>query len=337
MKKRLNVNIFICILIAFFFSHTVLADDAVNFSAKALLPKNQKATGKSYFDLEMKPQQQQTIEIMAYNSSSESMNIKLEFNTAFTGVNGLIDYTDNNYRDESMFIAISDIVKLKTDVVTIPAKSSAAVPLTIKMPSDTYDGILLGGIRITQIDSIVEESKNITLNNKYAYVIGVKLSETDAIVRPKLHLKYAKPMLINGHTGIAVNIQNDQAMDAQDLKITTKVYSTGSQIPIREVEKEGVCLAPNSNFDFPIEWQDKEIKPGKYGVHVTAENSDLHFDEEIAFEVKGDEASQINEDAVVIARHMPAWLVTLLKAFLLVCVLAVGFFIGYYKKSFDKG
>ncbi len=324
----------ICLVIAVTSCSAFAKTETIDFSAKALLPDNQKNQGKSYFDLRMKPGQNQTIEVRVSNHSLKSMKIKIECNTAFTGSNGLIDYSENTKRDESMFIDISDIVKLEKNHIVIPASSSVNVPLHIRMPDESYNGILLGGVRISQVEDEqkLPDPKSIAIRNEYVYVIGLKLSQTNVVLKPELHLKYAKPILTNGHTAIAVNIQNAAAIDAQNIKLTVKIYKQGSDTPIRTVEKINISMAPNSNFDFPVEWQDQAIKPGKYRVDVMAESPDVHWEEEAYFEVSKEEASQVNEEAIVIVKTCPVWLKTIAIIALCMVALAGSYWMGYSRR-----
>lgn len=66
--------------------------DEVGFSVEAKLTQNQIDSNVTYFDLKMKPEDTQTLEVEVKNTSSEEITIKVQTITASTNRNGIIDY-----------------------------------------------------------------------------------------------------------------------------------------------------------------------------------------------------------------------------------------------------
>ena len=64
------------------------------------------------------------------------------------------------------------------------------------MPEEVFDGIILGGFHIFQVN--VDESEQTgMIKNRFAFVIGVKLRITDIEIQPDLTLNEVQPALIN--------------------------------------------------------------------------------------------------------------------------------------------
>mgnify|MGYP002545620466 FL=1 len=134
----------------------------------------------------------------------------------------------------------------------------------------------MGGLIFTKADDNFEATNEhqITaqIENEYQYVVGVMLSENDNKVKANMNLKYIKPTLANYHTNLAVNLQNDTPVIIPNLKISGTVYKKGSSEVYKSTEKENIKMAPNSNFDFMVDWQNHKFQAGEYRVHVIAQN-----------------------------------------------------------------
>ena len=67
------------------------------------------------------------------------------------------------------------------------------------------------------------------IQNKYAYVIGVQLSENDHEVYPDLQLKNIKPQLVNYRTAVVATIQNSEPVIIRNLNVQASVLKKGIQ------------------------------------------------------------------------------------------------------------
>ncbi|EUJ25302.1 DUF916 domain-containing protein, partial [Listeria cornellensis] len=160
------------------------AEGDVGYSVQAVIPENQIDKEKTYFDLQMKPGQQQTLEIIVQNGGAEEIDVAPVINYASTNKSGIIDYSQKSTekRDKSLKTALPDIAKIKNgeEILTVPAKGSKKVEIEVTMPEKSYDGIILGAVQFKKVDKSNDESKNegISIQNEYSYVVGVRLSET---------------------------------------------------------------------------------------------------------------------------------------------------------------
>ncbi|MCH3023264.1 DUF3324 domain-containing protein, partial [Listeria monocytogenes] len=80
------------------------------------------------------------------------------------------------------------------------------------------------------------------------------------------------PALLNYHTAIVANLQNDQPVILEKLSIDAKVYQQNSDKLLYQTKKANMKMAPNSNFDFVIDWENQPLKEGKYRLKMTATN-----------------------------------------------------------------
>ena len=63
----------------------------------------------------------------------------------------------------------------------------------------------------------------VAINNRFSYVVGVLLSETDEPVQPELSLNEVKP-IANGRNRVLMNLQNKQAAMIKKLQVDASLY-----------------------------------------------------------------------------------------------------------------
>lgn len=285
----------------------------VGFSVRATIPNNQIDRMKSYFDLKMKPGQKQVIKIQVFNSSSKEETIEVDVTFATTNRNGLIDYseTDRKKIDESLKIPLTELAKIDNTEIVIPAGKSKIVPITITMPKKKYDGVILGAAHFKKKlkDTNEKSSKGgVEIKNQYAYVVGIKLCETTNEVLPDLHLKYIKPTLINYRTAVVANIQNSEAVIVENMSVNAEIYKKGSTKLLYSTNKIDLNMAPNSNFDYPIDLKNDPLKSGTYRLKMKAIIGTQVWDWDEFF-VIGKEAKNLNEKALELNKSYLWWFV----------------------------
>lgn len=293
----------------------------MSFSVKAVLPENQINKDNTYFDLKMNPGQSQTLTVIVYNNSNEELQTKIAVKAAATSNSGLIDYNGSVTPDETLKMPFSTIAKVENETIKIPATKSKEAKIHIEMPNDPYDGVILGGIVITEIpkDSSQGSSSGLNIKNEYSYVIGVKLSETDRQVAPDLKLKSVEPNLANYRTAMVARIQNIEPAIIKGMSVTASVYKAGEAVAFRQSKQNVVDMAPNSTYAFPIDWENQRIEKGKYRLHLVAVgDKKWEWDEE--FTIEDTAANNVNQNSLYMEKQ-PIWMYILGGIGLLVIVL----------------
>lgn len=298
--KKQHVFLLVCTLFLLLIGGFKAYASEMNFAVQAIIPENQIDKSQTYFDLQMKPGQSQDLMVEMRNDTSEPVTINILPNTAITNQNGIVEYSDiETVRDSSLKVGFKDIATTENEV-TIAAKSKKQIAVHVQMPKDSYDGVILGGIYFTEksSQSEVKESKGSQIINRYAYVIGVKLTETDKVVNPELRLNSVQATQVNYRNVIAANIQNYTPSIIKDLKIDGKVYSKGGNKVLYSESRENLRMAPNSNFNYAISLNNKPFKPGKYTFKGVAKSGGREWKFEKDFEIKGEESRKYNKEAV---------------------------------------
>ncbi|EAC9041728.1 DUF916 and DUF3324 domain-containing protein [Listeria monocytogenes] len=278
------------------------AAESNSFSVKAILPDNQ-VSKATYFDLQMEPKQKQKLNVEITNQSKEKMTINCVANTAITNEMGYVDYSIPKTKpDETLKYPFADITELSDSEITLEPNETKTWSVTIQMPEENYDGIILGGLHFQEKKAEEKEKESsendVQIKNEYAYVIGVKLTEKATVVKPELELNKIKPATRNYRNVVEMNLQNTKATLVGGLAVDAKIYKKGSEKVLHESKRTDLSMAPNSNFNYSVDWENQELKPGKYKLHLVAKNKDDKWEWTREFTISSDEAKKANEKAL---------------------------------------
>ncbi|WP_086314708.1 hypothetical protein A5821_002317 [Enterococcus sp. 7F3_DIV0205] len=275
-RKRLRL---IVVMIGFFLLSliVIVAKPEVGsaVSVKPILPKNQHNSEATYYDLRMKPSQEQELNLELANTSDTEQKVTFQINDATTNDSGDIDYSDRSKsisRDKSLKISLKDIATIESELI-IPAKKTITTRVYLKMPENKFDGMILGGIKV------VSSEKNNKLSDsddkrqdKKTYIVAVKLTETDTPIVAKLNLLTILSSRESNKTVIKATIQNDQAVNLEDIEFVAKVYKKDSDQLFSQSKVTGYRMAPNSSFVFKLDEENKKFSAGKYQIELTAKS-----------------------------------------------------------------
>ena len=318
MKNRY----FILMILSFYFFAFGIETSAaeLRFSVETEIPENQIDKTKTYFDLMMKPDQEQILKVRAANSTDENLVIDVSVKSATTNSNGVIEYGESlTALDKSAPADLSEIIQLKDggESVELPAKSEKVVELRVKMPKEEFSGQLAGGITFSEKvdetkDKQKENTNGLAIENRYAYTVAVLLRENETVVQPELSLEKVESM-----------------------KVTANVKNKKTNNVILEKEQEDMQMAPNSIFNFPIPYEENEMEAGTYVLAMTVEGSGKKWQFTKEFTISKEEAKTFNEkDATV--KKTESKLIYLLIGLLLLLLIICLFIILRLKKQKNK-
>ncbi|MGX7030832.1 DUF916 and DUF3324 domain-containing protein [Vagococcus zengguangii] len=296
MKKLISLMVAVIGVGVFVTEEVTFASSGANFSVQPKIPENQK-NSTSYFDLELKPNQEQIIEIEVFNDSDEEIEVMTELNRATTSDVGNITYQTTELVDESVINNIEEIVTNEIESVVLKPKSSEVVKWDINMPKESFDGVVLGGFRFTLAE---KDNEIVGIENRFAYTVGILLSNQEQDIPVNLNLLDITTGQVNYRNHILVNLQNDMPRIIDEMMIEAEVYELGSNQPIYTASSQELRMAPNSSFNYGISTQETAFKPGKYQLKLTANADGEEFSWNQEFEISGKEAKTHNKEAIFI-------------------------------------
>jgi len=258
------------------FSEGNQSNSIKDFSYEVLYPESQKDKKLGYYDLLMKPGEEQNIQLQLNNTSYQPMMVKVDLNSAKTNGNGVIEFGPSELKkDHSLKVDLSEIMQGPKDV-TIPAKSSVIITFTIRLPLTRFDGYLAGGIQLKPIikEKTTQNDKN-TIQNRFAFLIGILVSEADVErIKPELQLNTVSLKLKDGGYSIFVNLSNLKGVFVENMTANVQIMEKGKNIKLFELKREHMRMAPNSMIDLPITLDKHKVKANEYtaNIQITTEN-----------------------------------------------------------------
>ncbi|MGX7417561.1 DUF916 and DUF3324 domain-containing protein [Carnobacterium gallinarum] len=280
-------------------------DSSVPISANVVLPENQYKKEASYFYLKMTPGQEQELEVKLNNGSDKAQTVDISLASGITNDGGIIDYPDDLKKfDKTLKYPFSKIAS--TDkTATIDPNSTKSIFIKVKMPAEEYDGMIIGGINISLKENNDKEKADkdseggMKIKNVIRYNFGIVLIENENVVIPDMKLNKAYAGQVMGINTIKANLSNTESWIIDNLDITAKVSKKGSKEVLYETTKNGLRMAPNSNFDFGIGMGNKAYKAGSYKVTIAAKSDspekEWNFEKE--FTIDSETAKKLNDKA----------------------------------------
>lgn len=272
---RVMLGFFLLLLI------TMISKAEVGFaiSVKPILPKNQHNIQATYYDLRMVPGQEQELKLELVNTSDKEQKITLQINDATTNDAGDIDYSDRSKyvpRDQSLKVSLKDIATAESEMI-IPAKKTVIATVHLKMPKGQFNGMILGGIKV--VSSKNDSSDINEKQSKKAYIVAVKLTETDTPVEATLDLVEilsSQESQESDETVIKAIIQNNQAVNLENIEYIAKIYKKKSDKILHQTNVTGYQMAPNSSFAFTVADEEQGFQTGEYQVHLIAKSKETN-------------------------------------------------------------
>lgn len=308
----------IALLLLFFFLIIVVADSAnaeetanssgIGYSVQKISPGDEIKESNSFYDLKVTPGEERKIEAKIINPTNEEITVESKVFSASTTSSGDINYTSENKNiDDSLQFPLSEIATVTSSDVktTLPPNSEKIVSVTINVPKEAKDGVILGSWYFEKLGQTQENrsGNGITINNKYSYAMAIKLTVNQEISQPKMNLVSVNAELKNYQKIIASKIQNQGAAIVSSFNITAEVMKKGSSTVLFANTKKEMIIAPNSSFEFPVYLGEKQMVPGEYTLKMTAKTSDAKWDEKKwewteDFTITKKTAKELNEEAI---------------------------------------
>lgn len=325
MRKHTIWTLFGILMASLVWVTPLVSASEFNFGVYTVIPDNQIDKQKSYFNLKMEPNQKQTLTIQLKNDTANDVIIAPKIHSATTNLNGVVEYGPvKEERDPSLLYELGELIKTDEEI-TIPAKSKIDLKLHVTMPEKEFKGVLAGGITLEEKKDPSKNKKDtkdgLSIENKYAYVVGITLQENDEKVEQDLKLHDVKAGQLNARNVINAKLQNPTATYLNRFEIDAEITKKGKKEVLYTSKKSDMQVAPNSTFNYPIPLDGKELQPGTYTLHLKAASSKESWEFQKDFKIEGKEAEELNKKDVTIKEPNYTWYIVGMLIILLVGVL----------------
>lgn len=297
------------------------------YTVSPVIGSNQISDVTSYFDLLVQPGSQQDLTVNISNTTSADKHLRVSLTSAFTQDNGQIGYAPNKKTDASAEYYLRKLGS-KPINVTVPAGKMGKVTMKVNIPKNGFKGVLLGGIYVYDLDKRRSSSNGMTINNRFALVVGVQLQTTKLAqqsVRPELKLMSVAPGMQNNKPAVLATIQNDTPTFFGQMDVVGKVSWRNSDKTLFTTKQYNYAMAPTSHFAYGI-FPDKGLNPGDYTLDLTAKSGKRTWHFKKNFTILAADANKINKKAgIKVDRSMPWWVwgIIILLILLLIALLTL--------------
>jgi len=242
-------------------------EDPVGYNIQMVKAENQLDNNSSYYDLRVNPGQKQTIYLRINNTSAKKSEYSIKINSAYTNDQGFIDYSDPKKASSTVNPPYS-IQKLfkHNNRIKVNANSQKEIPIYINVPKEKFDGQILAGINVSKANQKQEKGK---ITNRYNYILGIKLTETDNPISRKLKLIKVYPGSTFAKASVIAVLENT-TMDAYGhLKYNVDIKKKSDNKTItKKTYDNGMQIAPNSKYNFSVDIGKKNMVRGKYVMNL---------------------------------------------------------------------
>ena len=336
-KKLASCLMLVTLLIAMWPVIGRAEEGTLSFYVTPELPESQVEGSSSYFDLNLAPGTSETLALTLQNASEEPIQIRITPHTAYTNVNGVVEYGKEAEEPDSTLIHSLDELIESPEVIDLAGKETKTVDVALHMPEDSFDGFLVGGLRISEVlEEEVEEASSskegLAVKNEYGYVVGVVVSNSRNSVTPDLDLLDVFADQLNYRNVISATIQNFTPTFVNRLAIEATVKRAGEDEVLYEASNEMMQMAPNSHFHYPISLEGDRFVAGEYVLKLTATSGEEEWFWERTFTIETEQARSFNRADVTIEEGINWWMVAIL-ILLLFIVFGIGYLILKNKKK----
>lgn len=269
----------------------------LGFTVQAILPETQVEVNKSYFFIETKPGVSQVLKLRLKGMKKEPVKIKASIANGVTGMSGNLEYESNSEDiDTSLQHPLTELVEFSETDITLENFEEKIIEVTVTPPETSYEGIKLGALVFELVEEEGNEKKAVA--NNYRYRVGLLTTETGEEYEDaqNLDLTSAKLALTLGRKQVSAVIHNPDPKLAEKLNIEAVVTKKGSETVLKQQQVENARMAPNSTYQFLIDWGVDTVQAGDYVVKMTAKSDHGEWAWEKGFKVSVDEAKAMNEE-----------------------------------------
>ncbi|EOH60540.1 DUF916 and DUF3324 domain-containing protein [Enterococcus mundtii] len=300
-------------------------EGTLNFYVTPEFSENQKSGNDRYFQLTLVPDATEKLTLKLQNANAEAKKIKITPHTAYTNVMGVVEYgQDAEQSDPTLQHSLDELIE-QPEIIELGGNETKTVTLDLKMPKEAFEGFLAGGLRIEEVkEDTTEETSNeegVAIQNEFAYIIGVVVSNKQDAVKPDLELLDVFADQLNYRNVISANLQNFTPTFVNRLEVEATVQKVGEEDILYRAHQEQMQMAPNSNFNFPISLEGDRFRSGEYLLKLKATSGEEEWEWERKFMIEADEARALNQQDVTIDTSTNWWIVG--TVFLVILLLSV--------------
>ncbi|MDO7798984.1 DUF916 and DUF3324 domain-containing protein [Enterococcus avium] len=311
MKAFKRFSCLLLVSIAFLINGSVsqAKELAAGFTIEGIPNEKQIDKDVGYFYLKENPSETDDIKVKLVNDSDKPKTLQINVVDANTNVNGTVDYTGELKNHSSLTHPLTSIVEASKKEVTVPKHSEMETTLKVNMPTESFEGVIVGGVVVSEKNKETKK-ENMSIGNTYSYTLAIVLTNNENTPiknNVSLELNSVGAILFDGKKIVEAKILNKNPYIFDNATITGAIYEKESGKKIISNKKEKVVIAPYSTYPLQFDWEKENLKPGVYRFVGKATSGDKQWLFEDEFEITGKQAKKLNTESVFKV-YIPTWL-----------------------------
>ncbi|MBW1605574.1 DUF3324 domain-containing protein [Lactobacillus sp. Sy-1] len=313
------------------FSQQVHADNAnsqYQYSVEVDDSKNTSAIQQT-----VKPGQQLNVKLVFANNSNQVQTLRVNFNTAVTGDNGVIQYNFTDLTDR--YFGRVNFSKLISGPKTIKlaAKAKVIQEYTIKVPKQSFSGVIAGGFYIAQADGSNQSNQQSGVNfkNVISYAIPIVLRENNRSINTKLALNQVLAKMHYGYPTVIAKIDNLTPTMFGQMKIKTHIIDqSNNQVVFKQIQTN-MNMAPLTRMSYPVVIN-KKLAAGDYTLKLAVSSGKAHWNFKHSFSINAKLADATAKQSKT-KGSPPVWIYVVIGSVVLLGLLVSVFYLGKSKSK----
>lgn len=242
------------------------------YTVKPILPDNQTDSQATFYNLQVQPQQKQTLKLLISNIGTKKIVVHVAVNDSYTSDNGIIGYDHAQvtpYRPQNPQLS-SLIVGKRTGKVILNPKASDIYQFTYQAPAKPIKGLILGGVT-TVATAGSSNAEQLSIQNRIRYVNGIVLRSNHDPVTPQVTMsKQVTGKVRTMQKGVGFKLFNSAPINIGSIQL--QAHFTLPSGKHKTVKLNNLQMAPSSTWNAFIPME--KLAAGNYTLKLnfTARN-----------------------------------------------------------------
>lgn len=272
-------------------------DNGLGYTVSLVQPATQIDPTKSYFYIETKAGEAQTLEARIKSTRKEAVNVRIFSANAITGDEGTIEYSSEPGDVSSTLTEpITSMVTIEPAEVTVGNYEEKTVRIQLVPPKESYEGVKMGAL-IFALEQEEEAASGVL--TKFSYKIGLITSESGELFNDgeELQLTAAKAAIKRGKKMVLGTLQNPEPKVLENLTIEAVMLKKDTDEVVKTKSVENYRMAPNSQFDFELDWGLGNLPSGTYLLNLAVSNGVNEWQLSKELTITNQQAKAINQES----------------------------------------
>ncbi|QEA31133.1 DUF916 domain-containing protein [Secundilactobacillus malefermentans] len=302
---------------------TVQAEDMNGIAVSPIYDETE-LSQDGYFNLKTKANETVNVAVRVVNQKATTQQLRLSLNAAYTNENGIISYDKGTARskDQSQFGELVNGPQKKT--IRLKSGETKRVSFSLKMPTNSFRGQRMGGIRVVNADNKQKQS----IANQYAVAIPIVVRQSNQTLKGSITTSGARYKLQNGKGILQIKTINDQPWVLPKVVVSGQIVRAEDHQVVRKFSQKEIGVAPRSNFDWQVTL-DKPLPAGNYQLNyrAVANATDQKWQSTESFKVKANQVTMQDQQKTGLS-----WVKILIGLFVGLAIATIGWLLFRIKR-----